>query len=40
MVCGGTTLRIPNPHESDIGVGLLTRILKQAGVLRQDWERL
>jgi predicted RNA binding protein YcfA (HicA-like mRNA interferase family) len=29
---------IPNPHQGDIGVGLLTRILRQAGVSREEWE--
>jgi len=33
-------LRIPNPHESDIGAGLLSRILKQGGIEREEWERL
>ena len=40
MVRGATSLRIPNPHESDIGAGLLSRILKQAGIQREEWERL
>ena len=31
------TVIIPNPHEGDIGVGLLTRLLRQAGVTREDW---
>jgi len=34
------SLRIPNPHVGDIGSGLLARILKQAGVQREEWERL
>jgi predicted RNA binding protein YcfA (HicA-like mRNA interferase family) len=34
------TVVIPNPHQSDIGRDLLTRILRQAGVSRDDWERL
>jgi predicted RNA binding protein YcfA (HicA-like mRNA interferase family) len=33
------TVIIPNPHEADIGVGLLTRLLRQAGVTREDWLR-
>jgi predicted RNA binding protein YcfA (HicA-like mRNA interferase family) len=33
------TVIIPNPHEGDIGVGLLTRLLRQAGVTREDWLR-
>lgn len=34
---GTVTLIIPNPHEGDIGVGLLTRLLRQAGVSREEW---
>lgn len=30
-------VRIPNPHEGDIGPDLLMRILKQAGVSRREW---
>lgn len=40
MVRGDTTIRVPNPHEADIGRDLLARILCQAGVDREDWERL
>ena len=29
---------IPNPHKGDIGVGLLIRILKQAGISTSEWE--
>ena len=32
-----TTVIIPNPHEVDIGVGLLRRLLRQAGVTRDEW---
>ncbi|MFI5401537.1 MAG: hypothetical protein ACHQ1G_01165 [Planctomycetota bacterium] len=39
MVRGDLVLTIPNPHAGDIGVGLLSRILKQARVSREDWER-
>ncbi len=31
------TLIIPNPHEGDIGVGLLSRLLRQAGISREEW---
>jgi predicted RNA binding protein YcfA (HicA-like mRNA interferase family) len=31
------TVIIPNPHQSDISVGLLQRILRQAGVTREEW---
>ena len=29
---------IPNPHNGDIGSNLLARILKQAGISRDEWE--
>ena len=37
MVRGDRTLRIPNPHASDIGVGLLRRLLAQAGLTVDEW---
>ncbi len=40
MVRGDVTLHIPNPHEGDIGKELLGRILKQARVVKEEWERL
>jgi len=40
MEKGNLTLRLPNPHKSDIGTGLLTRILKQAGIKKSDWMNL
>ena len=40
MIRGIITLRIPNPHQSDIGVELLSRLLKQANISREEWERL
>jgi predicted RNA binding protein YcfA (HicA-like mRNA interferase family) len=30
-------LKIPNPHAKDISVDLLSKILKQAGISRQQW---
>jgi len=30
-------VRIPNPHESDIGRPLLAEILKQANINEADW---
>jgi len=38
MVRGDVTVRVPNPHRGDIGVELLGRILRQAGVSREEWE--
>jgi predicted RNA binding protein YcfA (HicA-like mRNA interferase family) len=40
MVRGSTTIRIPNPHQGNIGRELLARILRQAGIDRSEWERL
>ena len=40
MVRGDTTIWIPNPHQSDIGRELLVRVLRQAGISRQEWEAL
>ncbi|MCX8012852.1 MAG: type II toxin-antitoxin system HicA family toxin [Rectinema sp.] len=37
MVRGMQRLTIPNIHGSEIGVDLLSRILKQAGISREDW---
>ncbi|MBI1883206.1 MAG: type II toxin-antitoxin system HicA family toxin [Chlamydiae bacterium] len=34
---GDVTVIIPNPHEGDVGVGLLQRVLRQAGVSREEW---
>jgi predicted RNA binding protein YcfA (HicA-like mRNA interferase family) len=31
-------IRIPNPHGNDIGIGLLKEILRQAGILEEEWE--
>ena len=33
-------LTIPNPHQGDISTDLLGKILKQAGISREDWNRL
>ncbi len=40
MVRGNLTVRIPNPHQGDIGKSLLIRILKQAQINRRMWEQL
>ena len=39
MVRDDVVLTIPNPHGRDIGVGLLARVLRQAGISRAEWER-
>ena len=38
MIRGDLTLRIPNPHQSDIGVELLSQVLKQAQISRKRME--
>jgi predicted RNA binding protein YcfA (HicA-like mRNA interferase family) len=40
MVRGDLVVTIPNPHGKDFGIGLLSRVLRQAGVARRDWERV
>ncbi len=40
MLKGVVRLRIPNPHQRDIGKELLSRILKQAGIDKETWEKL
>jgi len=37
---GDITLTLPNPHQGDIGRELLARILRQAGISREQWEAL
>ncbi len=31
---------IPNPHKGEIGKSLLSRILRQANISREQWEKL
>jgi len=40
MVRGELRLVIPNPHAGEIGRELLARILRQAGISREEWEQL
>jgi predicted RNA binding protein YcfA (HicA-like mRNA interferase family) len=40
MSKGNLTLRILNPHQADIGRELLIRILRQAGINKDEWEQL
>lgn len=41
MVRGQLKLVVPNPHHGEeIGRDLLTRVLRQAGVEKDEWERL
>jgi predicted RNA binding protein YcfA (HicA-like mRNA interferase family) len=40
MIRGDLVLTIPNPHEKEISVDLLKRILKQASISREKWASL
>jgi len=40
MERGSRTVILPNPHRSDIGKDFLLRILSQAGIEREAWEKL
>ncbi|HLE24932.1 MAG TPA: type II toxin-antitoxin system HicA family toxin [Thermodesulfobacteriota bacterium] len=37
MIKGDLVLSLPNPHRKQIGVDLLSRILKVAGISRHEW---
>lgn len=36
----GLKLTIPNPHQGNLDVGLLNRLLKQALISRDEWQEL
>jgi predicted RNA binding protein YcfA (HicA-like mRNA interferase family) len=40
MVKDDITVRLPNPHQGDIGQEFLARILRQARIDREQWEIL
>jgi hypothetical protein len=40
MVRGELRLVIPNPHTGEISRDLLARLLRQAGISREEWEQL
>ena len=40
MVSGELKLAIPNPHQGDISLDLLVRILRQGGISKDAWEKL
>ena len=40
MIKNEIVLRVPNPHQDDIGKELLSRVLRQAGIDRKTWEKL
>ena len=37
LIRGNLVLTIPNPHHKEIGVPLLSRILRRAGVSKEEW---
>jgi len=37
MIKGELVLTLPNPHPEDISVDLIVRIIRQAGISREDW---
>ena len=37
MLKGNLRIAIPNPHRQKISVDLLIRILRQAGITREEW---
>jgi hypothetical protein len=37
MVKDNLRLTIPNPHKQKIGIDLLTRLLRQADIKREEW---
>jgi predicted RNA binding protein YcfA (HicA-like mRNA interferase family) len=39
MVKDSLRLALPNPHQGDIGIELLIRILRQAGISRDAWDK-
>ena len=40
MLKGNLRIIIPNPHRNDIGFRLLSAILRQAEISREEWEAL
>lgn len=39
MVKGNLRITLPNPHRQQIGIDLLKRILRQAGISLQEWAK-
>ena len=40
MIREAVTVAIPKSHKGDIGRDFLVRILRQAGIDREEWEKL
>lgn len=39
MVRGRFRLRVPNPHGQDISAPLIRRMLREAGISEDDWDK-
>jgi predicted RNA binding protein YcfA (HicA-like mRNA interferase family) len=39
MIKGTQKIRTPNPHKNDIGAGLISEIIRQAGISTADWDK-
>jgi predicted RNA binding protein YcfA (HicA-like mRNA interferase family) len=40
LIKGALLLTLPNPHQNEISKDLLARILRQAQISREEWEKL
>jgi len=40
MKRGNLRITIPNPHGSDFSTNLINKLLKQAGISREEWENI
>ena len=40
LVKGALRLVLPNPHQGEVSKDLLTRLLRQADLTREEWEKL
>ncbi len=40
MIKGDLSITVPNPHKGDIGLDFLVKILRQAKVSKEEWEKL
>lgn len=40
MIKGNLTITIPNPHKGEIGKELLSKVLRQAKISKEEWEKI
>ena len=38
MIKDDLRLTLPNPHQENIGVDLIKRLMRQGGITRREWE--